>query len=303
MGFIALLLNLLAFNKFGGDIVGWDAVLICLVTGSLMGWWYGRHKPAIPPISSPIYRPFTLSLDEGGFRIESEGYDTHIKWGQVTNLREAGGCLQVVTRLDGTHILPLRAFATTDEAQKFLRHIHELREAVVNPTDRMPLERMHYRLTQDDARAFFDEWIQERGWRKGLFYLLAFLFIVVYVTVNATADDEVWWLGMALAIGLAWSLSKLILWLNRRIAISRYPLLAGEVELQRWGDHLRLIAEGETVQTAYRSIGYVLATKEHVFVMTSPEQGIIVPKRAFKEEAAMASFARQVDKEADESQP
>jgi hypothetical protein len=302
-GFVVLLLKLFARNKLGGDIVGWDTVLIFLATGAFMGWWYGRHKPSIAPTGSPLYRPRTLSLDETGFRINSEGYDSHIEWGQVTNLREAGGCLLIWTRLGDTHIVPLRAFASLKAANSFITRAIELREAIINPLQRMPIERFHYRLTRNDVRAFFSLRRELRGWRNILIYLLLFPCAGVVVAWDEGADDAVWWFGLALGIGGAWLLSKLILNLDRRIAIARYPLPKGEVELQRWGDHVRVIADGHAEHTPYQSIANVIATPEHVFLMTAPYRVVIVPEAAFENEAAMAAFARAIDQGSEESQP
>jgi hypothetical protein len=65
--------------------------------------------------------------------------------------------------------------------------------------------------------------------------------------------------------------------------------------VQRWGDHVRGIKDGKTEHIAFNSIGNVVATDEHVFLLTTPFRAVIVPKLAFKNQTTMLVFKSKVD--------
>jgi hypothetical protein len=119
--------------------------------------------------------------------------------------------------------------------------------------------------------------------------------------LTADADDPTWWLGMGLAVGAAWLLARFVLFIDRRRAVARHPVPEGDVELQRWGDHLRVLAGGHAERTAYEQLGAVVATADHVFLFTHPDRALIVPRRAFAGQAEMAAFAAKVDRASKDS--
>jgi hypothetical protein len=301
--FVMLLVKLFARNKLGADIVGWDTVAGAMLGGAALGAWWARQNTTVPPADSPVYRPFTLSIDASGFGLRREGFDSHTAWDQVTTLREAGGCLLLATRQDGTHFLPRSAFARSDEADAFFARVTVLREAVVNPPSRMPLNRLRYHLTRDDVRAFFALKREPAGWRGALFYLLLLPALFLLGLLLEGLDDTAWLIGLAAGLGAVWLLTRIVLLIDRRRAIARYPLSEGEIELQRWGDHLRVIADGRTAHTGYDQLGNVVATPDRVFLMTAPDDAIIVPRRAFADADAMAAFAAEVDDASNNSLP
>jgi hypothetical protein len=300
---VVLLLKLFARNKLGADIVGWDMVAGAMLGGAALGAWWARRNTTVPAADSPVYRPFTLSLDTTGFRVRGEGFDNHTDWNQVTSLREAGGCLLIDTRLDGSRILPRSAFASAEVAASFIAHATALREAAVNPPSSMPLTRLRYRPTRDDVRAFFALKRAPGGWRGALFYLLLFPATLIIGLLIDRLGDTAWLLSFALGLGAVWLLTQAILLIDQRLAIARHPLSEGEIELQRWGNHLRVIADGGETRTTYAQLGNVVATPDHVFLMTTPDRSIIVPRRAFASDAEMAAFAAEVDQCSRESTP
>lgn len=301
--FVVLLIKLFARNKLGADIVGWDMVAAAMLGGAALGAWWGRQNTTVPAADSPVYRPYTLSLDTTGFRVRGEGFDNHTDWNQITALREADGCLLIDTRLDGSRILPRSAFASAQVAASFIAHATALREAAVNPPSSMPLTRLRYRPTRDDVRAFFALKRAPGGWRGALFYLLLFPATLIIGLLIDGLGDTAWLLGFALGLGAVWLLTQAILLIDQRLAIARHPLSEGEIELQRWGDHLRVIADGNETRTTYAQLGNVVATPDHVFLMTSPDRSIIVPRRAFASDAEMAAFAAKMDQCSRESTP
>ncbi len=119
-GLVMMLLKLFATNKLGADIVGWDVVLGAMLGGAGIGFWWARQNTTVPPADSPIYCPFTLSLDAAGFRLRGEGFDNRTDWSQVVSLRQAGAYLLIDTHLGGTHIVPRAAFASPEAADAFM---------------------------------------------------------------------------------------------------------------------------------------------------------------------------------------
>lgn len=128
--FVVLLLKLFARNKLGADVIGWDAVAGAMLGGAFIGFWWARQNTTLPPADSPVYRPFTLSLETSGFRIRGEGFDNLTDWNQVTALREAGGRLLIETRVNGTHIVPRLAFASPEAADAFMAKAAALHASV-----------------------------------------------------------------------------------------------------------------------------------------------------------------------------
>lgn len=301
--FVVLLIKLFARNKLGADIVGWELVAGAMLGGASIGVWWARQNTTVPAADSPVYRPYTLSLDTSGFRVRREGFDNHTDWNQVTSLREAGGCLLIDTRFDGSHFVPRSAFASAEAAGSFIALATALREAALNPPSSMPLTRLRYRPTRDDVRAFFALKRAPGGRRGALFYLLLFPAMLILGLLMDGLDDTAWLLRFALGLGAVWLLTRVILSIDQRLAIARYPLSEGEIELQRWGDHLRVSADGNETRTTYAQLGNVVATPDHVFLMTAPDRSIIVPRRAFASDAEMAAFAAEVDRCSDESTP
>lgn len=125
-GFVMLLLKLFATNKLGTDIVGWDVVGGAMLGGAGIGLWWARQNTTVPAPDSPVYQPFTLSLDAAGFRLRGEGFDNHTAWSQVASLRQVGAYLLIDTRLGGTHIVPRAAFASSEAADAFVARAESL---------------------------------------------------------------------------------------------------------------------------------------------------------------------------------
>ena len=128
--FVVLLIKLFARNKLGADVIGWDAVAGAMLGGAFIGLWWARQNTTVPPADSPLYRPFTLSLEATGFRVRGEGFDNLTDWNQVTALREAGGRLLIETRVNGTHIVPRLAFASPEAADAFMAKAAALHASV-----------------------------------------------------------------------------------------------------------------------------------------------------------------------------
>ena len=301
-GFVVLLLKQFSRSRLGADVVGWDAVMAAGVAGAFMGWLWSRHAHTVPPADSPLYLPFTLAIDAGGVHIAGQGFGQQVSWLQVTALRQAGGCLLIHTRLGETRFVPLRAFGRADAAQAFVARALALRDEAFNPLQHMPVQTLRYRLTRDDVRAaLLGGQRGRRGWRGALAPVLMVGGVLATSALTADADDPTWWLGMGLAVGAAWLLARFVLFIHRRRAVARHPVSEGDVELQRWGDHLRVLTGGLAERTAYEQLGAVVATADHVFLFTHPDRALIVPRRAFAGQAEMAAFAAEVDRASKDS--
>lgn len=292
---VMLLIKLFTRNKLGVDPVGWEAVAGAWLGGAVAGGWWARQRSTVPPTGSPVYRPMTLSLEPTGLRWQGDGFESQVDWRQVSELREVGGCLLLTTRLEGTHLVPLRAFSSPQAAADFLAQAQALRELAMHPPPHQPLERLRYRLTRADVAAFFALKREPQGWRKALVYLFLLPCMAVAVHLAEGADDTVWWAGLALGAFSAWALARLVLFVDRRQATARHPLPDGDTELQRWEDHLCVLADGHSAQVAYGQIGNVVAGEQHVFILTAPDKAVIVPRQAFASADDMRRFAQQID--------
>ncbi len=294
--FVMLLIKLFTRNKLGVDPVDWGTIAGAALGGALAGWWWGGMRSAVPAAGSPVYQPQTLTLEATGLRQRSEGFDQHVDWSHVTALREVGGSLLFTTRRAGSHVLPLRAFASPQAAADFLALALELRERAVHPPPHQPIEIWRYQLARADVAALHALRGELQGWRRAVLWLLLLPCMGVAAFVVDGADDGTWWAGLGLGLAAALGLQRLILWLDRRRAVARHPLPAGETELQRWGDHLRVVADGQTEHLAYQTLCQVVTGAGHVFVFTKPRQALIVPRRAFASDQDMRSFGDLVDK-------
>lgn len=299
--FVTLLLQLFARSKLGADF-SWELLAGAMLGGAGWGFWWARQQTGLPPANSPIYQPARITLEDSGLRHEGAGFAQHIAWDQVSPLRDAGGCLLLPTRLGNTYFIPRRAFASPQAADAFLARAQALRDATLNPPPHTPHERLHYTLSRADIAAFFALRREARGWRALLFYLLLFPGMLLITPRLADLDDNSWLLAFLLSLGLIWLISQAILRLDRQLQIRRHPLPQGEIELQVWGDHLCLIAEGQETQIAYETLGQVINTASHVFLITARNRALIIPRHAFPDPATQAAFAAQIDKKAEASQ-
>jgi hypothetical protein len=293
--FVMLLLKLFTRNKLGVDPVDWGTIAGAALGGAVAGWWWGRQRSAVPAAGSPLYKPQTLSLETSGLRVRGDGFDQHVDWSHVSALREVGGSLLFTTRPAGSHVVPMRAFASPQAAADFLAVANQLRELAIHPAPHEPIETWRYTLTRADVAALHALKGEPRGWRGALLYLLLLPCMGVAAFLVEGADDGTWWAGIGLGLAAALGLQRLVLWLDKRRAIARHPVPAGDIELQRWSDHLRMLADGQTEHLAFETIGQVLTAESHVFVFVARGQALIVPQRAFASAEAMRAFGERID--------
>lgn len=245
----------------------------------------------------------TLSLEDKGFRIRGDEFDSFIQWNQVVQLRQTGGCLLFATHSTEQIHVPLRAIKTSEVSDTFHMRANELLQATCNPPEDMPLERIVYQLLPEDVLAYASLVEVRDGWRGLLPYALVLVALFAFGILGEELSDLQWWFGFSCSLGIAWLLTQSIWLLDRKLRIARFPLPKSNVDIQRWGNHLRITADGNTKCVAYTAVGKVVIARSHAFLMTTPVDVIIVPRRAFSSDADMVHFAQAVDKAAEESQP
>lgn len=314
-GFAGMLLMLFSQTRLGVDVVGWDMVGIFIAAGMFTGWRWGKNKPGVPVPNSPIYEPMTMTLHPAALEVQNPGGSSHIDWADVTGIESAGNCLIFRTRQNGTHIVPKRAFASQAEAQQFFEQADTFLQAAANDAT-APAEVLRYRLTGQDARAFFKHlqaFRQRRGWRGFLPSMLIILaagiagFTGIVDLDDNAPDDGLFFFGFVATLAGIWLLNKLILRLDAHFGfqhyLQQYPLPQGEVVLERWKRWLKVTADGESSHYLFQTMGDTLLTPEHLFIRVGIEEHLILPRSAFASPEAMQAFAAAIDQSIDYYQP
>ncbi|NVO06623.1 MAG: YcxB family protein [Rhodoferax sp.] len=280
-----------------------EYVLASALLGGGLVWLWGRKIKVPPDPDNLLSKTLTLSLEHKGVRIDGDGFENFIDWKQIIQLRRAGGCLLFATRVTENIIVPLRAFEAAEAADAFCLQADVLLQSACNPPEAMPLERIVFHLLREDVRACSPLIGGHVGWRGVLPYALWLAALFTFGLFGTELSEIQWWMGLASSLGIAWLLTRCIWLLDRKLKIARFPLPEGNVEIQRWGNHLRITVDGKTKSVAYTSIGKVVITQAHIFLMTTPNDVIIVPRSAFSSASDMLHFAQAVDKAAEENQP
>jgi hypothetical protein len=79
-------------------------------------------------------------------------------------------------------------------------------------------------------------------------------------------------------------------------------LREAQVEVDDWGDSLTICSQAGTTRLADETIGRVIVTDAHVFVLWRGGS-LILPQRAFKDAAAMRAFGEAIDRRSMEAAP
>lgn len=162
-----------------------------------------------------------------------------------------------------------------------------------------PLASYRYRLTLVDALAYErlpGEWTA----RQKLAFFLPLFLIGGFAGFISDWLAVCWWLAV-LGLLLAWAVLGLVIhtWLIHRRART-LAALHGSTEVEEWGDHLVVRSEAGQQFLAYETIGKVIVTDAHVFVLYH-RGPLIVPLRAFENAEAMRSFGEAVDRRSEEA--
>lgn len=111
--------------------------------------------------------------------------------------------------------------------------------------------------------------------------------------------------GLAVAAGLILALVALAVAIDardRRRRRARIRIPEGPVRVTVLDEGLEVLAEGRRSLTPFAAIGAVDATRTHVFVRTTPDEGLMLPRRAFADRREMDAFAAWVDRRSAEAE-
>jgi len=161
-----------------------------------------------------------------------------------------------------------------------------------------PLGHYRFNLTMDDALArerLHGEWPRRR--------LAAVIALAACVGGGSAMLEEwlatPWWLNAcALALLAVAGLSGWDRWRDHRRAVRS----CGDWEVEDWGDHLAVRSPAGRYRLANEMVGNVVASADRVFVLHEGGM-VILPRRAFADDAAMAAFAAAVDARSSEAVP
>lgn len=162
-----------------------------------------------------------------------------------------------------------------------------------------PVDRLDYRLGTTDAAALAalrPRWSARRWW---LLPVAAAVVGTVWPMADAALgipddDPRAWLVAIALTLLVVVSGAAADR-ADRHARTARIDLPRGPVRLTLRPDGLMVSADGTETLTTWADIGAVDVTAGHVFVRTTPDTGIAVPRRAFADRRQMEAFAAHVD--------
>ena len=163
-----------------------------------------------------------------------------------------------------------------------------------------PIWTYRFQLGRDDVAAFENLPAEARGWRKFVMFAFAILagglwaFVEEFVFGDdPTAFQHVAALLAAIAIG--WGLAALVLKLDKRRVIGRRPLPQSQTRVDIHADRIDVTEDGQTRVYLFEQMQWPIVTASHVFLQIGQIDKIILPLRAFDNEAAMRAFADWLD--------
>ncbi|WP_237152677.1 YcxB family protein [Oryzibacter oryziterrae] len=296
MVLVFMAIKIYAQELTGQDLVGWIFLFPAMAAGALTGNFRGAIK-ARRPIAAALLTRRRVVLNEDDVAIYEDGGETRFDWLAVQSVERKGGFILFTTRAGVLHFVPERAFATTDDADAFFGQAAQTLKAVRQARYTAPNAPMRTAICSigpDDWRAFFAvTGRRKQGWRGALPYGLGLLAVFLASTLLADQPDGPWWGGMAAALAAAYGLNRLILWADEQQAIARCPI--GQAEVEFWDDHLSFRLAAFQLHVADEMIGAVHLTPTHVFVMTQPTEGAILPLALFEDRNAMVAYAAVLD--------
>lgn len=168
-----------------------------------------------------------------------------------------------------------------------------------------PVGALTYRLGVADAAAFAalrPRWSTRRWWLLPIAAgVVGTLWPVLEEALGVADGDPRGWLvavGLTLLVVVSGAAADRA---DRSRRAAGLVLPRTPVRLRVRDDGLAVEADGRVTLTAWADIGAVDAGPGHVFVRTGPDDGIIVPLRAFAGRAEMEAFAAWVDRRSIES--
>lgn len=158
-----------------------------------------------------------------------------------------------------------------------------------------------YRLTTVDALAYErlpGEWT---GWQKAAL-------ILPLMAIGAFAGliedwSGVWWWASVIGLLAIWAVVGFAVfnWRIRRRAKAR-AAREGRIEVEDRGDRLTICSQAGTTHLADETIGRVIVTDGHVFILWRGGS-LILPQRAFEDGEAMRAFGAAIDRRSMEASP
>jgi hypothetical protein len=164
-----------------------------------------------------------------------------------------------------------------------------------------PLAAYRYRLTAVDALAYErlpGEWT---GWQKAAL-ILPLMAIGAFAGLIEDWTDVLWWVSVA-GLLVIWAVVGLAVfnWRMHRRARAR-AAREGQTEVEEWDDHLAIHSQAGATRLADESIGRVIVTDSHVFILWRGGS-LILPQRAFDSPEAMRAFGEAIDRRSEQAAP
>jgi hypothetical protein len=168
-----------------------------------------------------------------------------------------------------------------------------------------PVRALAYRLTPADAAAFAalrPRWSARRWWLLPVAAgIVGTLWPLLQDSVGvAEGDPRGWFVVVALTLLVVLS-GAAADQADRRRRAAQLPLPRGAVRTEVTADGIVVEADGLRRAVAWTAIGAVDVGPAHVFVRTTPDDGIILPLRAFASRAEMETFGDWVDRRSAEA--
>ena len=116
-GLLFALVKLYIRRETGLDLPPWEHGLGAAGGLGVLGWMIGRAPPPLP-VDHPSLGNRTFYWGEDGFRISADRFRTEIEWEAVSEIREAGGYLLLVTTWGEVHAVPLRALQVSNVSDR-----------------------------------------------------------------------------------------------------------------------------------------------------------------------------------------
>jgi hypothetical protein len=116
-GLAFTLVKLYVRRETGLDLPPWENGLAAVGGFGFVGWMLGR-RPAPLPADHPSLGGRSFAWWENGFRVSADHFRTEIEWVVVSEIREAGGYLLLITTWGEVHAVPMRALEAAGAANR-----------------------------------------------------------------------------------------------------------------------------------------------------------------------------------------
>ncbi len=294
------------WRRHGIFLLAWEDLLAFAFAGAVLGWFYGRlltHRSDDDPRLMP--RTFTLSKD--GFETTGPGFETKVDWTAVAEIAQRGPTIVFIPEWKEAFFVPRSAFASLEEADRFVQRARDLWSArwdefTTGPGEANPAAKSYdvvWRMERSDLAAFANLKREITGWRKAFIFLPPVLAggLLAWLrdenpAVGAFVDRNN---GAAIAIVVVFvAFLYLVILFVRRVLrarrVRRLPLPTTKTALVADAAGVAVTADGATKRHAWTDFPAINLGANHVFLMTALDRAIIVPRRAFRNRPSMLDF-------------